>query len=468
MLFMLNTILQRFLFSTGLFFITVLSYGQLTINLTSVPASTPPGDDIYIAGNFNNWNPGLASYTLTSGGNGMYSITFTPVAGTLEFKFTRGSWSTVEGNASGNVIPNRSLVYNGGVQTVNLAIAGWEDGGPGHTAEDNVTILDENFFIPQLNRNRRIWIYLPPDYDTASKHYPVIYMHDGQNLFDAYTSFAGEWKIDESLNFLFANGDYGAIVVGIDNGGANRNNEYSNWKNASYGGGQGELYADFLVTTLKPYIDSHFRTLPGREYTGIAGSSLGGFISLSTAIDHQDVFSKVGLFSPAFWFSDSTFLQVLDEGIDEDMRIFFIAGDNESQTMIPLMIAMRDTLLSLGMDPEDLQLVHDADGAHSEWYWAREFPMVYEWLFDDLLLDTKDPDISVSFTYPNPADQYLKVQNEFKEFDFSIYTADGMMIRTGHATNDTIDVSRLHPGLYFLLMQGDGGQKQLLSRFFKQ
>ncbi len=384
---------QKILFSVLFLFITILGYGQLTINITSIPASTPPGTDIYIAGNFNNWNPGLANYKLINNGNGTFTITFSPAAGTLEFKFTRGSWATVEGNAAGTVIPNRTLVYNGGTQEVNLTIAGWEDGGPSHTAADNVTILDEDFFMPQLNRNRRIWIYLPPDYDSTSKQYPVIYMHDGQNLFDVFYSFAGEWKIDESLNSLFTAGDYGAIVVGIDNGGSNRTNEYSNWKNGNYGGGQGELYAEFLVATLKPYIDSHFRTLPGREYTGIAGSSMGGFISLSTAIEYQDVFSKVGVFSPALWFSDSIFQQVVNEGIDEDMRIYFIAGDNESQTMVPKMIAMRDTLLSLGMDPEDIELVHDADGAHSEWYWAREFPDVYEWLFDDLILDVKDPDI---------------------------------------------------------------------------
>lgn len=322
--------------------------------------------------------------------------------------------------------------------------------------------------MPQLNRNRRIWIYLPPDYDSTSKQYPVIYMHDGQNLFDVYYSFAGEWKVDESLNSLFAMGDYGAIVVGIDNGGANRINEYSNWKNATFGGGQGELYADFLVSTLKPYIDSHFRTLPGREYTAIAGSSMGGFISLSTAIDHQDVFSKVGLFSPALWFSDSIFQQVVSEGIDEDMRIFFIAGDNESQTMVPKMMAMRDTLLSLGMDADDLQLVHDADGAHSEWYWAREFPDVYEWLFDDLILDTKDPDIAISFTFPNPADMYLTIENKYKGHHYSIYTADGLMIRTGQATDDTLDVADLRSRLYFLLLQDAGGRKQLLSKFFKQ
>lgn len=146
MLFMPNKLLQRILSSIVLVFIAILSYGQLTINITSVPASTPPGDDIYIAGNFNNWNPGLATYKLINNGNGTFTITFSPTAGTLEFKFTRGSWATVEGNAAGTFIPNRTLVYNGGTQEVNLTIAGWENGGPEHTAADNVTILDEDFY----------------------------------------------------------------------------------------------------------------------------------------------------------------------------------------------------------------------------------------------------------------------------------------------------------------------------------
>src|SRR5205085_11725242 len=128
-------------------------------------------------------------------------------------------------------------------QIFNLTVLSWEDisgSGPSSTAAANVQVLNTSFFMPQLNRSRKIWLYLPPDYYTTSKTYPVLYMEDGQNLFDNATSFSGEWQIDETLNTLHSQGNYGAIVVGIDNGGGERLNEYSPWVNATYGGGQGD------------------------------------------------------------------------------------------------------------------------------------------------------------------------------------------------------------------------------------
>ena len=132
-------------------------------------------------------------------------------------------------------------------------------------------------------------------------------MHDGQNVFDAATSFAGEWNVDDSLSIMQMNGDSGAIVVAIDNGGQYRLDEYCPYNNPTYGGGQGDLYADFLVSTLKPAIDSAFRTRPDRLNTAIAGSSVGAYIALYAGIKYQNVFSKIGSFSPAYWFEDSIY-----------------------------------------------------------------------------------------------------------------------------------------------------------------
>lgn len=444
-----------------------LSFGQLTFWVTDIPANTPPKDDIFIAGNFNGWNPGNANYKLSENQNGIHYITIQPSAGALEFKFTRGSWATVEGSAGGGFRPNRTYNYQGGIDTVLITIAGWE-GGSGKIEAEGVTLLDESFYMPQLDRSRRIWIYLPPDYDTTSKHYPVIYMHDGQNLFDADFSFAGEWKIDETLNQLFDEGDYGAVVVGIDNGGTHRFNEYSYWYNSNYGGGDGELYVDFLVNTLKPHIDSSYRTLPQREYTAIAGSSMGGLISLSAALDHQDVFSKAGIFSPALWFSDSVFVQVREEGIQKGLRFYFVAGDNESSTMVPLMFAMRDSLINAGMPADDIIVIHHADGQHSEWYWAREFGDAYKWLFGQLVLNTHDEKILNCYLYPNPADDYLKVEGAGVDFHYSIYNAAGFLVDTAVAQCDSVDVSGLKSGIYFLQTRGINPAEMKISRFFKQ
>ena len=148
------------------------------------------------------------------------------------------------------------------------------------TASKNVSIIEKEFIIPELNNiSHKIWVYLPPNYDQSSKKYPVIYMHDGQNLFDNATSYIGEWEVDETLNELFNKTGKGFIVVGIENGGEERINEYTPWKNEKYGGGKGEIYIDFLVNTLKPYIDVTYRTKPQQKHTGLIGSSLGGLIS---------------------------------------------------------------------------------------------------------------------------------------------------------------------------------------------
>lgn len=124
-------------------------------------------------------------------------------------------------------------------------------------------------------------------------------MHDGQNVFETATSFSGEWEVDESLNALHENGDYGCIVVAIDNGGAFRLDEYSPWINTQFGEGQGDDYMQFIINTLKPDIDNSYRTKPERDYTGIMGSSMGGLISMYGGMEYNSVFSKIGAFSPS-------------------------------------------------------------------------------------------------------------------------------------------------------------------------
>ncbi len=161
----------------------------------------------------------------------------------------------------------------------------------------------ESFIIPQLNRERRIWMYLPPDYEVSNEAYPVVYMHDAQNLFDETTSYSGEWSVDETLDRLFKDKNLKLIVVGIDNGGEKRLDEYSPWKNEKYGGGEGDAYLDFVVNTLKPYIDNNFNTLKDKTNTAIIGSSMGGLISHYAALKYPEVFGKIGVYSPAFWFS---------------------------------------------------------------------------------------------------------------------------------------------------------------------
>ncbi|MBK9982420.1 MAG: T9SS type A sorting domain-containing protein [Saprospiraceae bacterium] len=469
---MTNTILQKGI--KGLILICLILFipnlqAQLTITVTSIPSTTPQGENIFIAGNFNNWNPGNSSYQLTDNHDGTWSIKFTPSPGALEYKFTRGSWATVEGTSEGGFRPNRTYTYAGGVQSTAVSIAGWEGiSGDPHTATSNVQILDENYYIPQLDRHRRIWLYLPTDYLTSTKRYPVLYMQDGQNLFDTYYSFAGEWKVDESMNELFDNADYSAIVVGIDNGGANRTDEYCPYVNPSYGGGHGEAYASFIVHTLKPHIDSLFRTRPEREYTGIAGSSLGANISMFAAVEYQDVFSKVGIFSPAFWISDSINQHITHTGIHQEMKIYFVAGTNESSTMISDMQAVYDTLASAGENVTNMNFISSPDGAHSEWFWAREYPAAYDWLFGDLVLNTTRPKEKKGNVFPNPASQFLWINTDESNVHVTIYSVLGEIMKNENTDHDNIDISNLSSGIYILEIKSLSCPDLWVTRFVKQ
>ena len=244
--------------------VSVQFSAQITLKVTEIPKDTPKNTTIYVAGNCNGWNPN--STPLIADEKGNHSITLPEKDGPIEYKFTRGNWETAEGYAFGKPLPNRNSRFTGKPQTVEAKIISWEKTSENtSTAAKNVHLISDSFLIPQLGRTRKIWIYLPPDYESGKKKYPVIYMQDGQNLFDNSTSFSGEWEIDETLNQLFSEGDYGAIVVGVDNGGSHRIDEYTPWKNSQYGGGEGDLYSDFLAKTLKPFIDKHYRTKRGKK-----------------------------------------------------------------------------------------------------------------------------------------------------------------------------------------------------------
>jgi predicted alpha/beta superfamily hydrolase len=382
--------------------ISVFINAQVTLKVTSIPSNTETGFVLYAAGSFNGWNP--AGTALISDGVGNYTCTIPEGKGVVEYKFTRGSWSTVEGNATGKVIPNRTFTFTGIPQTLNLSILSWEGSNSENTstASSNVQIMNESFYIPQLDRNRKIWIYLPPDYKTSNKTYPVIYMHDGQNLFDNATSFSGEWQVDETLNKLFDQGDYGAIVVGIDNGGFHRIDEYIPWNNAQYGGGEGEKYMQFVAETLKPHVDANFRTKPEAKFNALIGSSLGGLISTYGGVKYSSIFSKIGSFSPSFWIVSpqiNTYFNNITQDLSA-MRIYFVASQNESATIASEIFTAKNNLQSKGLTTANTFVKLDVYGQHNESYWKGEFSAAYKWLFEDVELslnETSTETLSIYF-----------------------------------------------------------------------
>jgi predicted alpha/beta superfamily hydrolase len=449
---------------------TLIAFGansQVTIRVTSLPVSTPSNPTLFVAGSFNGWNPGDSSFMFIKNGP-VYEITLPAATGAAQYKITRGSWTGCEGTAGGGQISNRTFTYSPNL-VIEIQIAGWEgSSGASSTALPNVHIISSSFFIPQLNKTRRVWIYLPNDYDSApARRYPVMYMHDGQNVFDASTSFSGEWGVDETLSNKQKNGDQGCIVVAVDNGGASRLDEYSPYRNPAYGGGQGEAYVSFLVNTLKPYIDSAYRTKPEREYTSIAGSSMGGLISLYALVEHPLVFSKAGIFSPAFWFSDSLYAFIAGKPKQADVRIYFVAGLNESQSLVNDMDSMIVLLKSVGYTDAEIVSQVKVDGAHSEWFWKREFGACYDWLYKGTNTGIANRSLEKwknITVYPNPVKDtfYLSVYAD----EVKLVSKEGKQLQQWKQVKagTPLLIKGLNPGNYILYIKNSEGttDKKLL------
>ena len=251
-----------------------------------------------------------------------------------------------------------------------------------HTATENVKIISEKFEIPQLKTTRRIWIYLPKDYETSHKKYEVMYLQDAQNLFDDATSYAGEWQVDETLNKIFEKTGKSLIVVGIDNGGEKRIEELSPYKNAKYGGGNGDNYVKFIVETLKPFIDKNYRTKPQRKFTTIGGSSLGSLISVYAAVKYPETFGKVLAFSSAFWFNAKEMNEFISSSKVnlKQQKYYFIQGKHEDEDMEEQTNRVIENLKSKNVKSQNIFLKIDEDGKHNEMYWRREFEGAVLWL----------------------------------------------------------------------------------------
>jgi predicted alpha/beta superfamily hydrolase len=237
--------------------------------------------------------------------------------------------------------------------------------------------LLRDVWSPQLENARDLLVYLPPSHGQVGRRFPVIYMHDGQNLFDAATSFAGEWRVDETMETLAQNDGLEAIVVGIPNISKQRVQEYSPFKTARKG--KGDLYLQFILETIKPIIDRDFLTLPDRSHTGIVGSSMGGLISLYGFFRYPEAFGFVGALSPALWFAGRAIFPFVERTPYAPGRIYLDAGAAEQRGLLDDTRRMHRLLLDKGYG-DDVMYVEDADGTHHESAWARRLPAALRFL----------------------------------------------------------------------------------------
>ncbi|CAK2018312.1 putative alpha/beta superfamily hydrolase [Vibrio crassostreae] len=272
--------------------------------------------------------------------------------------------------------------------------------------QSELIIIDE-FFIPQLNRTRTIRIYLPIGYHQSEQAYPVLYMHDGQNVFEESTATYGMcWDAQTTLDEMQRLGKLsGLIVVAIDSSDEldkmGRYNEYSPWKaNANIKemgvddellkfGGEGDEYMAFISQTLKPYLDQKYRTKPSREFTYLAGSSMGGLISLYGGCLYQNTFGAIGVFSPAFWFNKPSYFQYIkDADFSYPIKIYMDMGTDEARDNTKVDFAgvyltgSREVNELLTQKKNVTLFYQECDGhKHNELAWSLRFPDFIDFIF---------------------------------------------------------------------------------------
>ena len=248
-----------------------------------------------------------------------------------------------------------------------------------HTASKNVS----NFIIeaPELDTIKQIWVYLPKSYKTSDKKYPVLYLQDAQNLFDAATSYVGEWKVDETLDSL----QLDLIVIGIEHGNAKRIDELTPYEHPDYKGGKADNYLAFITETLMPKVDSMYRVVTSPSQTYIGGSSLGGLFSFYASLKHPEFFGKALVFSPSFWYSEEiyNFAEGLEDSEIGKQEFYFRAGEKESETMVPLMNDMKKMMLLKLNSCSQINSASIPEGEHNEKLWASLFPQAAQWLLED-------------------------------------------------------------------------------------
>ena len=262
-----------------------------------------------------------------------------------------------------------------------------------HTLTGDIR-FHKTFHSKILNNDRDVIVYLPPGYEAnKTKHYSVLYLHDGQNLFDGATSYipGQEWRVDETAQTLILAGKIEPlIIVGIYNAGVERANEYTAAQDPKYkAGGKADLYGRFLVEELKPFIDATYRTKKDAVHTGLGGSSLGGLISLYLGLKYPNVFSRIAVVSPAVWWADNQIVHYT-EGLPKKppLRIWLDIGTKEggnaqvAQETVNGARLLNETLVKRGWKPgKDLKYYESGGAEHNERAWAARVEQILEFLF---------------------------------------------------------------------------------------
>ncbi len=347
---------------------------------------------VFLTGNFNNWNPKDYHYQLQElkPGNYFIEIDDEVLPDDIEYKFTKGGWENVELDKYGNITPNRKAKKS--LQKTSDTVEKWRlNWGPFKeeffpTAE----VISEKFYIPQLDRYRKIWAVLPYDYHTSEKSYPVLYLQDAQNLFNEGSGY-GNWEIDKKLSILAEYGRGDVIVIAIEHGNKDRIKEYIFDNDNVANGSEGKKYIRFITDTLKPYVDENYRTKKDRDNTGIGGSSLGALISIYSGFLYPEVYSKLLIFSPSLWVEPNNNFPMMSFRVPFKTKIYLYGGGQEGSKMVKRIHIFEEYLKrweKKNLFDFEFRTSINPEGTHNEFYWSQEFPRAIEWLFYD---NTENP-----------------------------------------------------------------------------
>ncbi len=250
------------------------------------------------------------------------------------------------------------------------------------TFDPIIEVIEEDYEIPHLGATRKISALLPHDYYDSDRQYPVLYLQDGQNLFNPFAPY-GDWAIDKSMANMASVGYSDIIIIAVDHGEKERIKEYLPYDHPKFGHGKGKVYIQFMKEKLIPYVNNRYRTLTDYENTGIGGSSMGGLISLYAGLTEADIFGKMMIFSPSLWMSKKIFIEANAFKPLPKTKIYVYAGGKESKAHLPNVKKLESILIDKIHNAVlfDFEISVNDTGEHAEFYWGQEFPKAVKWLF---------------------------------------------------------------------------------------
>lgn len=364
-----------------LFVLSSFNFAQIKINIIVSSNNIDSTEKVFIAGNkpeLGNWNPGVVSLLKINDSIFTKEFSFNK-NDSLEFKFTKGNWNNEALNENGRV-PGNYIIKVLSDTTIYFRINNWNDSKIFIAGKITGEVRYHFNFEARKILSRDVIVLLPPGYDSLlEKYYPVLYMQDGQNIFDPATSaFGADWRIDETSDSLIkANEIDEIIIVGIYNT-YKRGEEYSPTVN-------GYNYMQFIVEELKPFIDKTYKTMPDRNNTAVAGSSSGGLISFMMIWEYPDIFSKGACVSPALKISNIDYVSKVKNysGLKKPINIYIDNGgvgiEEKLQAGIDeMLLALKEKSYAEG---NDLFWFKDAEAEHNEKAWSKRAHIFLKYLF---------------------------------------------------------------------------------------